>query len=195
METQQLASLAAELQSELIAGAIIAIVSFIIGSTFSTLKLKIQERRGALAGDWVQRIPDPRTDNIVKVDKVSCTHHGEVVEAKITRLKPDAQAGRCWRFHGVYRGDELFGHFRTQDLKDPSYGTILMVHQGRGHFKGAYLKRKTEIIDWSKEEISLDRFPLEWIHVRGNFDVSAMEKRTSDHDRALQPSPQPTAEI
>ncbi len=90
-------------------------------------------QEGKLNGQmWFQGIYSP---TIAKEDLVVCTQIGEIVEATIKRQKPEGERERHWKFHGVLRDGELFGHFSTGDPKDPSFGTIFMTQQARTTLK------------------------------------------------------------
>jgi hypothetical protein len=152
------------LQSEVLATLIVGIISYAIGRGTEYLIQTIKKRRGPLAGSWIQKAYDPDTRKIKKVDQINCTQIDERVEAKITRILPEDQQGRTWKFIGDYRGGELFGSFKSTGGKVPSHGNIFMRIVGEKKFRGSYTKSN---ISYTEEDahnfvISTKQIPLEW---------------------------------
>lgn len=161
------------LQIELISTLIIGISSYILGRLLELLIRRIRASRAPLSGEWIQRIYEPGSRKLVKIDRVLCSQIGEKVRAKIYRVQPEDQRNRAWNFDGMYRGNDLFGYFESKDIKDPSFGTIFMRQYGRGRLRGYYTKSKPSAQEdqkWDKFVVTTTPIPLEWYFKYSNYE-------------------------
>lgn len=152
------------IQSELLAALIVGGLSYLLGRGTEFLIKTIKQKQGSLAGNWIQKIYDPESMKLVKVDQVKCKHMGEKVEAEIIRILPEKDKGRSWFFRGEFVGIELFGTFKNKKGRIPSHGNILMHLVADENFKGHYSKSNFASNNKEMNEFLLctKQIPLEW---------------------------------
>ena len=148
------------LPTELLAGLIGSALTFIVGWLYKFW----MERKGPFTGNWHQNIYDPlKTDVIIKVDHIIMRQIGENISVDIKRVSPTDQKERSWFFLGRFTNGQIYGHFWSKNLADPSFGTILLRQRDRSRFQGFYLKGKSKSDGWDKDINQMHVIPLEWI--------------------------------
>jgi hypothetical protein len=151
------------LPTELLAGLIGSILTFIASWLYKFWR----ERKGPFTGKWHQNIYDPLKDDlIVKVDHIIMRQIEENISADIKRISPTDQNERSWFFSGRFTNGQIYGHFWSKNLADPSFGTILLRQRDRFHLQGFYLKGKSKSDGWDKDINQMQVIPLEWVYVK-----------------------------
>ncbi len=157
----------------LIAGLIGSFLTFLVTWLIRLWKIK----HGAFTGRWSQNIYNPaKPEELTKVDLVSVRHNGDTITADIRRTTPEEQKDRSWRFVGRFTNGQIYGHFYSKNLGDPSYGTIPLRQRERGCFQGFYLKGKSKTNGWDQDVTQMQVILLEWKRCSGK---SQAETQTS----------------
>lgn len=157
------------------------VIGAIIGIMLQYIVIKIERwlssKSKPMHGTWYEVLPSfqglPE-----RIDKISLTQKGNLVNGKAYRIYPKEEKQRKWKFHGYVNGNKLIGFFYILDTGiDPSsYIPIIMVRDKQSRheaiWKGIYYRPEFE----DEQQI-----------IDGNLDTGAMWWQRSKPDMKVHP--------
>lgn len=137
--------------SSIVGGLLLGLIYFLIR--------RLKERHAPFTGIWENRIRNSEGE-VIKRDRSYMRQRGNFIYGTCSRLIPENQTDRAWKFAGRVAGSSIyFIYWSTDPRRFDSHGCLAVRQESRDLYKGYYLKVDKNTFQMVPHRVDMVRIP------------------------------------